>query len=285
MSAASARRFEGRVALVTGGASGIGRAVATRLGAEGARVVIADIDVEGGERVAAADDAVTFIRTDVSQGDEVERLVATIVERFGRLDAVHANAGIETPPLLLADTPDEWFDRAIAVNTRGIFLTCKHAIRHMLERGEGGAIVCTSSILDPGAFAKIAVYSISKAAVGAIVRAIAVEYATHGIRANAVLPGATETPLVEREIADSQDPVTQRKMIEGLQMMKRLGQPSEIAAAVAFLLSDDASFMTGASVPVDGGCLAALPGPDVLTAEELGTYWTRQPLTTTRSGR
>jgi NAD(P)-dependent dehydrogenase (short-subunit alcohol dehydrogenase family) len=275
MPADGTRRFEGRVALVTGGASGIGRAVAARLAAEGARVVIADIDAEAGERVAASDEALTFVRTDVSRGDDVERLVATIVERFGRLDAVHANAGIETPPLFLHDTPDEWFDRAIAVNTRGIFLTCKHAIRHMLERGEGGSIVCTSSILDPGAFAKIAVYSISKAAVGAIVRAIAVEYATHGIRANAVLPGATATPLVEREIADAQDPVVQRKMIEGLQMMKRLGQPSEIAAAVAFLLSDDASFMTGASVPVDGGCLAALPGPDVLTPEELGDYWTR----------
>ena len=152
-----------------------------------------------------------------------ERWSPTTVERFGKLDAVHANAGIETPPLLLADTPDEWFDRAIAVNAQGIFLTCKHAIRHFLARGEGGAIVCTSSILDPGAYPKIGVYSISKAAVGAIVRAIAVEYATHGIRANAMQPGATATPLVEREIADSQDPDAQRKMIEGLQMMKRLG--------------------------------------------------------------
>ncbi len=267
------RRFEGKVGLVTGGASGIGRAVAHRLAAEGARVVIADIDVEGGERVAVANDSITFMRADVSQGAEVEALVAAIVGRFGHLDVVHANAGIETPPLLLADTPDEWFDRAMAVNAKGIFLTCKHAINHMMARGEGGAIVCTSSILDPGAFAKIAVYSMSKAAVGAIVRAIAVEYATHGIRANAVQPGATLTPLVEREIADSQDPVVQRKMIEGLQMMKRLGQPAEIAAAVAFLLSDDASFMTGASVPVDGGCLAALPGPDVLSEAELGTYW------------
>jgi NAD(P)-dependent dehydrogenase (short-subunit alcohol dehydrogenase family) len=266
-------RFEGKVGLVTGGASGIGHAVAQRLAAEGAQVVVADIDEEGGARVAAANERITFLRTDVSQGDQVERTVAATVRQFGKLDVVHANAGIETPPLLLADTPDEWFDRAIAVNAKGVFLTCKHAINHMMERGEGGAIVCTSSILDPGAFAKIGVYSISKAAVGAIVRAIAVEYATHGIRANAILPGATATPLVEREIADSQDPETQRKMIEGLQMMKRLGRPSEIAAAVAFLLSDDASFMTGASVPVDGGCLASLPGPDVLTEAEFGTYW------------
>jgi NAD(P)-dependent dehydrogenase (short-subunit alcohol dehydrogenase family) len=266
-------RFEGKVGLVTGGASGIGHAVALRLASEGAQVVIADIDEAGGARVAAESERITFIRTDVSQGEQVESCVRATVERFGKLDVVHANAGIETPPLLLADTPDEWFDRAIAVNAKGIFLTCKHSINHFMARGEGGAIVCTSSILDPRAFAKIGVYSISKAAVGAIVRAIAVEYATHGIRANAILPGATATPLVEREIADSQDPDTQRKMIEGLQMMKRLGRPSEIAAAVAFLLSDDASFMTGASVPVDGGCLASLPGPDVLTESEFGTYW------------
>jgi NAD(P)-dependent dehydrogenase (short-subunit alcohol dehydrogenase family) len=275
MSAEREGRFVGRVALVTGGASGIGHAVARRLVSEGARVVIADVDAEAGERVAAADDAISFVRTDVSSGDEVEALVAGIVGRHGRLDAVHANAGIETPFLLLADTPDEWFDRAIAVNARGIFLVCKHAIRHMMSRGEGGAIVCTSSIHDVASYPKIGVYAISKAAVGAVVRAIAVEYATHGIRANAVLPGATLTPMVEREIDDADDPAAQRAMMEGLQTMKRCADPSEIAAVVAFLLSDDASFMTGASVAVDGGSLAALPGPDVLTAAELGTFWKR----------
>jgi NAD(P)-dependent dehydrogenase (short-subunit alcohol dehydrogenase family) len=266
-------RFDGRVAIVTGGASGIGRASAERLAAEGAQVVIADVDGDGGEAVAAANDAITFLRTDVSQGADVERLVRTTVERFGKLDALHANAGIESPPLMLADTPDEWFDRCMAVNARGIFLACKHAIRHFMERGEGGAIVCTSSVHDVASYPKIGVYAISKGAVGAIARAIAVEYATFGIRANAVLPGATLTPMVEREIRDAPDPDHQRFMINGLQPMKRSAQPAEIAAAVAFLLSDDASFMTGASVPVDGGILAGLPGPDVLAPEELGTYW------------
>jgi NAD(P)-dependent dehydrogenase (short-subunit alcohol dehydrogenase family) len=105
-----------------------------------------------------------------------------------------------------------------------------------------------------------------------------VEYATHGIRCNAILPGATLTPMVKREIDDAADPAAQEAMINALQMMKRCGQPSEVAAAVAFLLSEDASFMTGASVPVDGGCLASLPGPDVLTAEEFGTYWQTHPV-------
>lgn len=263
-------RLEGRIALVTGGASGIGRAVALRLASEGAQVVISDIDAEGGEKVAAEHGSVSFIASDVTDGDAVESLIKEIVERHGRLDCVHANAGIETPPLFLHDTPDEWFDRAIAVNTKGVFLTCKHAIAHMLERGGGGSLVCTSSILDPRSFPKIGVYSVSKAAVGAIVRVIATEYASRGIRANAILPAATMTPMVAREIADSPDPDLQRQLMEGMQTMKRIADPSEIASVVAFLLSDGASFMTGASIPVDGGALSGLPGPDILTPEEMG---------------
>jgi NAD(P)-dependent dehydrogenase (short-subunit alcohol dehydrogenase family) len=267
------RRFQDRVALVTGGASGIGEATAARLASEGAAVVIADIDTDAGERTAAKYDGVSFIQTDVSDSASVQHLIERIVEDYGKVDAVHANAGIETPFLLLAETPDEWFDRAIAINTRGVFLVCKHVINHMLQRRAGGAIVCTSSLHDVATYPKIGVYAISKAAVGAIVRAISVEYATHGIRANAILPGATWTPMVKREIQDADDPVTQKGVIEGLQTMKRCAAPSELAAAVAFLLSDDASFMTGASVAVDGGALSGLPGPDVLTSEELGQYW------------
>lgn len=263
-------RFDGRTALVTGGASGIGRAVCHRLASEGAHVVIADIDAAAGEEVAAEHTSFSFIATDVTDGDAVASLVDQIVDRHGRLDCVHANAGIETPPLLLHETPDEWFDRAIAVNTRGIFLTCKHSIAHMLQREGGGSIVCTSSILDPRSYPKIGVYSISKAAVGAVVRVIATEYATRGIRANAIQPGATMTPMVAREIADAPDPAAQRKLMEAMQAMKRIGDPSEIAALVAFLLSDDSSFMTGASIPVDGGALAGLPGTDVIATEVSG---------------
>ncbi|MBN8870816.1 MAG: SDR family oxidoreductase [Solirubrobacterales bacterium] len=259
-------RFEGRVTVVTGGASGIGEATARRLAAEGATVVVADIDTDLGPALADSVPRIEFAHCDVSDGGSVAELMDGIVARHGRLDGVHANAGIETPPLLLADTSDEWFDRTIAVNTKGVFLTCKHAIRHMLELG-GGAICCTSSIHDVASYPKIGIYAISKAAVGAIVRAISVDYATQGIRANAILPGATLTPLVEREVEDAPDPELQRELMDGLQAMKRCADPAEIAASVAFLLSDDSSFMTGASVPVDGGSLSLLPGPDVLGPE------------------
>ncbi|MEI2702268.1 MAG: SDR family oxidoreductase [Baekduia sp.] len=266
-------RFAGHTAVVTGGASGIGRASAERLAAEGADVTVLDIDESGGRELATSNNAISFLKTNVSDADQVAAAFDAIAERTGRLDAVYANAGIETPFLMLAETPDEWFDRAIAVNTKGVYLTCKHAIRHMLAFGEGGAICCTSSIHDVASYAKIGVYAISKAAVGAIVRAISVEYATQGIRANAILPGATWTPMVEREVRDAEDPDAQYAVIAGLQTMKRIADPTELAAVATFLLSDDSSFMSGASVAVDGGALSGLPGPDVLTPDELGSFW------------
>ena len=134
------QRFLGKIALVTGGASGIGAAAVRRLADEGAHVVIADVDEELGSAVAGEDDALSFIKADVTDSGQVQRMIDQVVEQHGRLDVVHANAGIETPPLMLVDTPDEWFDRAIAVNTRGVFLTSKYAIKHMLERGGGGAL-------------------------------------------------------------------------------------------------------------------------------------------------
>ncbi len=266
-------RFVDKVALVTGGGSGIGQAVALRLAEEGAEVVIADVDEAGGERVASLHSGITFAPADVSDPRAVQALIEAIVAEHGRLDAVHANAGIETPPLRMGDTPDEWFDRAMAVNAKGVFLTCKYATLHMLDRGEGGALCCTSSVHDVATYPMIGVYAASKAAVGAIVRAFACEYATHGIRVNAILPGATLTPMVEREIEDAEDSELQRRLIEGLQAMKRFAAPAEIAGAVSFLLSEDASFVTGASLPVDGGALAGLPGPDVLAEADRGSFY------------
>ncbi len=258
-------RFAGRVALVTGGASGIGYASARRLTAEGARVVIADVDAAAGERVAAENEPISFIACDVTSAADVELLIERIVADHGRLDAAHVNAGIPNPPLLLADTPDDVFDDILAVNLRGMFLVCKHAIRHMLSES-GGALCCTSSIHQVASYPMAGPYAIAKAGIGALVRAISVEYGARGIRANCVLPGAVLTPLVAQHIEDSENPAAQREMIESLQTMKRCAQPDEIAAVVAFLLSDDASFMTGSSVAVDGGSLSQLPGLDILGA-------------------
>lgn len=263
------QRFNGRVVLVTGGASGLGEASALRLAAEGAEVVIADVDEANGARVAEHDQ-ISFIATDVGDASAVEHLIAEIVSRHGSLDAVHSNAGIEAPPMMLHQTPDEWFDRLIATNTKGMYLICKHAIRQMLEQDGGGAICCTSSILGPRSFAKAGVYSISKGGVDALVRVLAAEYATLGIRVNAVQPGTVLTPMVKREIEEAEDSDDLRRKFDALQPMKRCAEPAEIASVVAFLLSDDASFMTGAEVAVDGGSLAVLPGPDMLTAEEMG---------------
>jgi NAD(P)-dependent dehydrogenase (short-subunit alcohol dehydrogenase family) len=246
--------MDGKAGLVTGAASGIGRACAIRFGREGATVLVADLEGsrEGGEEtVRAITDAggqAEFVACDVSSSEDNAMLVARAVERYGRLDFAHNNAGIGVQKLL-HETEDADFDRVIAVNLRGTFTGMKHQIRQMLEGG-GGAIVNTSSNAGLRAVSLLSAYTASKHGILGLTKNAAVEYANDGIRVNAVCPGAIMTPLMSNESPERQSEIL------APQAMTRFGEPEEVAAAVVWLCSDEASFVTGVCMPVDAGSVA-----------------------------
>lgn len=246
--------MDGKAGLVTGAASGIGRACAIRFGQEGASLVVADLESSragGEETVRAIEDAggrAEFFACDVSRSEDNEAMVARVVESFGRLDFAHNNAGIGVHAPL-ADTSDEDFDRVIAVNLRGTFLGMKFEIRQMLRNG-GGAIVNTSSNAGLRGVHLIGAYAASKHGIIGLTKNGAIEYANQGIRVNAVCPGAIMTPLM------SDQPPDRQREILAPQAMDRFGDPAEVAAAVVWLCSDDASFVTGVAMPVDAGSVA-----------------------------
>src|SRR4051812_21088622 len=246
--------MEGRAGLVTGAASGIGRACAIRFAAEGAKVVVADLErarAGGGgtvEAIRGAGGEAEFVACDVSRSADCAAAVGAVVDRFGRLDYAHNNAGIGVHKLL-HETDDEDFDRVIAVNLRGTFLGMKHQIRRMLQDG-GGAIVNTSSNAGLRAVKLLSAYTASKHGIVGLTKNGAFEYANHGIRVNAVCPGAIMTPLMSNESPERQQQILRP------QAMDRFGEPAEVAAAVVWLCSDDASFVTGIAMPVDAGSVA-----------------------------
>jgi NAD(P)-dependent dehydrogenase (short-subunit alcohol dehydrogenase family) len=246
--------LEGKAGLVTGAASGIGRACAIRFASEGAAVIVADLESSragGEETVAAIEQAggrAQFQPCDVASAADNEALVAHVVERFGRLDFAHNNAGIGVHALV-HETSDEDFDRTIAVNLRGTFLGMKHQIRQMLAGG-GGAIVNTSSNAGLGAVIGLGAYTASKHGILGLTKNAAAEYANDGIRVNAVCPAAIMTPLLFNA------PLDRQLEIMAPQAMSRPGTPEEVAAAVVWLCSDEASFVTGAALPVDAGSVA-----------------------------
>jgi len=243
----------GKAGLVTGAASGIGRACAVRFAAEGAAVVVADLESarRGGEQtVQTINDAggrAEFFACDVSRAEDSQALVAHVVARFGRLDFAHNNAGIGVHALL-ADTEDEDFDRVVAVNLRGTFLGMKHQIRQM--QGNGGAIVNTASNAGLRGVKRIGAYAATKHGILGLTKNAAIEYANDGIRVNAVCPGAIMTPL-----ATNLPPERQQEILRP-QALSRFGEPEEVAAAVVWLCSDEASFVTGVAMPVDAGSVA-----------------------------
>jgi NAD(P)-dependent dehydrogenase (short-subunit alcohol dehydrogenase family) len=252
-----AQRLANKVAVITGGGNGIGRATVLRFLAEGARVVVADLNETTGKETlelaakAGAGDRVRFQRVDVANEAEVEGAVKLATSAFGRLDIVFNNAGIAGAfgPITHVDEKD--WDATFDVLVKGVFLGMKHAARVLKAQGQGGSIVNTASIAGLAGGDGPQAYSASKAAVINLTRAVAIELAPQRIRVNAICPGAILTPLIHRGNPDSMRP-----LLEKYQPWPDAGQPEDIAAAALFLASDDARFVTGAALVVDGGAMA-----------------------------
>lgn len=253
-------QVKGKVALVTGGASGIGRAAAIALAREGANVALADVDAEGGAEtvraVEAAGGAALFVSTDVSRADAVEALIAETVQRFGRLDCAVNNAGIQGELNPTDECSEENWNRLIGINLTGVWLCMKYGIARMRKQGSGAIVNVASNfgfVGSPG----MPAYSASKHGVLGLTKTAALEYAQSGIRVNAVCPGPAQTPLVDNMLIDQPEAADEiMNSITRRLPMGRIGQPEEIGEAIMWLCSDGASFATGVALPVDGGFVA-----------------------------
>jgi NAD(P)-dependent dehydrogenase (short-subunit alcohol dehydrogenase family) len=250
-------QLEGKVALVTGGAAGIGRAAARAFAQNGAKVAINDLKIDRGEEVAHAVEEsggkAIFVHGDVSKPADIERLVDTVVAAFGRLDCAFNNAGIEGRMGSTVDCTEDNFDRTIAINLKGVWLCMVREIRQMLAQGTGGAIVNMASVAGLVGFPNLPAYVASKHGVLGLTKTAALEYATSGIRINAVCPGVIHTEMIDR-ITGLDAEV--EKQFTDLEPMGRMGTPEEIAAAAVWLCSDAASFVTGHPMTIDGGLVA-----------------------------
>jgi NAD(P)-dependent dehydrogenase (short-subunit alcohol dehydrogenase family) len=251
-------RLQDRVAVITGAGSGIGLATARRFAAEGAVVVCADISAEAGE-AAAKEIGGHFVGVDVGDEDSVRNLFDSTAERFGRVDIAFNNAGISPPDddSILTTGLDAW-ERVLRVNTTSVFFGCKYAIPHMQRQGKGSIINTASFVALMGAATSQIAYTASKGGVLAMTRELGVQFAREGIRVNALCPGPVATPLLLELFA--KDPERAARRLVHVPM-GRFAEPSEIAAAVAFLASDDASFMTASQFVVDGGITGAYVTP------------------------
>jgi len=247
---------EGKIALVTGGGSGIGRATALTFAREGAKVVVADVVVDGGEEtvrlIKAAGGEAVFVKADMAKAAEVEALVQKAVATYGRLDCAHNNAGIEGATGRTADYREEDWDRVISINLTGVWFCLKYEIAQMLKQG-GGAIVNTASDAGLLGVPQMPAYVASKHGVVGLTKTAALEYAKAGIRVNAVCPGVIKTPMVDRITGQR---AGRAERMAAAEPVGRMGKPEEIAEAVVWLCSDAASFVTGLPMPVDGGIIA-----------------------------
>ncbi|MER3439554.1 MAG: short-chain dehydrogenase [Chloroflexota bacterium] len=250
-------RLQGKSCVITGAAFGIGRATAMVFAREGARLTLTDIQEAPLQALAnelrATGALVETVIGDVASPADAQRMIQAAVDRFGRLDVLVANAGIIPLGDVLESTADDW-DRVMAVDGRGMFLTCKYAIEAMLRTG-GGSIVCLSSISGMAGQKRQATYGPAKFVATGLTKHLAVEWADRGIRVNAVAPGTIRTERVKR-LPEEPGGIEYLQAIEKMHPMGRIGEPEEVAKAILFLASDDASFITGAVLPVDGGYLA-----------------------------
>jgi NAD(P)-dependent dehydrogenase (short-subunit alcohol dehydrogenase family) len=254
-------RLEGKVCVITGSASGMGREAALLFSAEGARVCVADVNEDAGEKTAAECDDAFFHRVDVTDIDSVTAMYAATAERYGAVHVLYNNAGImpDDDSSILETEVAEW-QRVQDVNTKGVYLCCKAGIPHLLENPDGGSVINVASFVAlVGAATSQISYTASKGAVLAMTRELAVEWARRGVRVNALCPGPVETPLLMR-LFDETPGALERRMVHV--PMGRFAQPQEIARGALFLASDDSSYVTGATFVVDGGLTAAYVTPE-----------------------
>ncbi|MGE0826009.1 MAG: glucose 1-dehydrogenase [Candidatus Binatia bacterium] len=247
-------RLKDKVAIITGGGSGIGRATCVLFAGEGAKVIVADYVAEGGnetvQHIKSAGGEATFVQADVSKSADVQNMIATTVHTYGRVDILFNNAGIEGPSAKLANYKEEDWERVIAIDLTAVYLGMKYVIPEMTKQG-GGVILSTASVAGMVGFPGSGAYAAAKAGVINLTRLAALEYADKNIRVNCICPGIIETPMVDRVIGGRS-----RERVVRNEPIGRLGRPEDIANAALFLASDDSSFATGAPFVIDGGYIA-----------------------------
>ena len=247
-------RLKNKVALITGGGSGIGRATCLLFAREGAKVVVADYVAEGGNetvrQISAANGPAVFVQTDVSKSADVQNMIGATIRNYGRVDILFNNAGIEGPSTKLANLKEEDWDRVIAIDLTSVYLGIKYVIPEMIKQG-GGVILSTASVAGLVGFQGSGAYAAAKAGVINLTRLAALEYADKNIRVNCICPGVIETPMVERVLGGRS-----REKVVRTEPIGRLGRPEDIANAALFLASDESSFATGAPFIIDGGYVA-----------------------------